>query len=145
MIHELTVPHRLNAYMASNPELRQLSSKARQLTTLQQHYELIAPPSLRSSSRVFQLRQKVAVITADNGAVAAKLRQMTAELISLFQARGCEVTGIQIRVQVASHRPPGRSVPRKLGQGARAALEELEKELCDSPLKAALHRLARRA
>lgn len=138
------MPHRLNAFLASNQELRHLSSKARQLAALQQHYESIVPPTLQLGSRVLQLQQQTLILAASNGAVAAKLRQMTAELISLFQARGCEVTGIQIRVQVTN---PPRSVPsepRKLGKQARDALSELQENLADSPLKTALKRLARR-
>ncbi len=139
------MPHRLNAFLASNQELRQLSSKARQLAALQRNYALIVPPSLQASSRVLQLRQQLVVIGADNGAVASKLRQMTTEIISLFQARGCEVTGIQIRVQVGSPRLPAKTTPRKLGQDARNALEELGEKLDDSPLKSALRRLAKRS
>jgi hypothetical protein len=138
------VPYRLNAYLASNQELRQLSSKAEQLTALQRHYELIAPPSLLQGSRILQLRQQVVVIAANNGAVAGKLRQMTAELISLFQARGCEVTGIQIKVQVTTLTRPISSEPRKLGKPARDALNKLDENLADSPLKTALRRLSKR-
>lgn len=87
----------------------------------------------------------MAVIAATNGAVAAKLRQMTAELISLFQARGCEITGIQIKVQVKTPPPAIPSVPKKLGKAAKDALSELEGNLADSPLKTALKRLARRS
>lgn len=111
---------------------------------MQKHYELIVPHSLQGSSRMLQLRQQLVVIAADNGAVAAKLRQLSAELISLFQARGCEVTGIQIKVQVTT---PTRIVPpepRKLGKSARDALNELDENLADSPLKTALRRLAKR-
>jgi hypothetical protein len=139
------VPHRLKAYLTSNLELRQLSSKAEQLTALQRHYQSIVPPSLKNSSYVLQLNRQVAVIAAMNGAVAAKLRQMTEELISLFQARGCEITGIQIKVQVAAPPPIIPSVPRKLGKAAKDALSELEESLADSPLKSALKRLARRS
>lgn len=137
------MPHRLNAYLASNQDLRQLSSKAGQLNALQRHYESIAPPSLRRSSQVLQLHQQTLVIAANNGAVAAKLRQMTAELISLFQARGCEITGIQIKVQVAVPPRAILSEPRKLGKEARAALSELQGNLADSPLRNAIRRLAR--
>jgi hypothetical protein len=138
------LPHRLNAYIASNQELRQLSSKARQLNVLQQQYEAIVPPALKLGSQVIQLQQQILVIAANNGAVAAKLRQMTAELISLFQARGCEVTGIQIKVQVTSPPRAIPSEPRKLGKPARDALNKLEENLADSPLKTALRRLAKR-
>jgi hypothetical protein len=138
------VPHRLNAFLASNPELRQLSSKVKQLSVLQQHYELIVPPSLQNSSRVLHIRQQVVVIAADNGAVAAKLRHMISELISLFQARGCEVTGIQIRVQVSTPPSPNPANSRKPSKTARVALGELDNNLPDSPLKTALRRLAKR-
>jgi hypothetical protein len=138
------VPHRLNAFLASSPELRQFAGKARQFAAVQRHFEHIVPTSLKNSSRVLQLRKQVAIIAADNGAVAAKLRQMAPELISLFQARGCEVTGIQIRVQVAvpDRIPAPRA--RKLGNTARDALGELDGKLRDSPLKAAIRRLSRR-
>ena len=139
------MPHRLNAYLASNQELRQLSSKASQLAALQRHYASIAPPALQRSSQVLRLHQQTLFIAADNGAVAAKLRQMTTELISLFQARGCEITGIQIKVQVAA---PPRTIPaepRRLGKEARDALSELQENLADSPLKNAIKRLARRS
>jgi hypothetical protein len=139
------VPHRLKAYLASNLELRQLSSKAEQLTSLQRHFDNIVPPSLKNSSHVLQLNRQAVVIAAANGAVAAKLRQMTTELISLFQARGCEITGIQIKVQVANPTPAIPPKPRQLGKAARDALNELEENLAESPLKTALHRLAKRA
>jgi hypothetical protein len=139
------VPHRLKAYLASNQEFRQLSRKAEQITTLQRHYEAISPPALAKNSQVLQLDRQTVVIAAHNGAVAAKLRQMTAELISLFQARGCEVTGIQIKVQVRSQSPAISSKPRILGKSAHDALSKLDEKLPDSPLKNALRRLSKRS
>ncbi|MBU0620255.1 MAG: DUF721 domain-containing protein [Gammaproteobacteria bacterium] len=138
------MPHRLNAFLASNQDLRLLSSKAEQIAALQKHYESILPDSLKRNSQVLQLRQQTLIIAVPSGAVAAKLRQMTGELISLFQARGCEVTGIQIKVQVRSTQPPIKTLPRKPGAGARTALEKLGQTLSDSPLRSALMRLAKR-
>jgi hypothetical protein len=138
------VPHRLKAILASNSGLRQLSSKAEQLIVLQRHFEHIVPKPLQKSSRVLRQRQQVIVLAADNGAVAAKLRQMTDELISLFQARGYEVTGIQIKVQVTAPPPISPAKPRKLGKAAQDALSELGENLADSPLKTALRRLSKR-
>lgn len=139
------MPYRLNAFLASNEELRQLSSKAKQITALQRQYESIAPLNLTRSSQVLRLHQQTMVIAANNGAVASKLRQMSAELISLFQARGYEVTLIQIKVQVTI---PARIVPaepRKLGKSALDALNKLDENLVDSPLKSALRRLVKRS
>ncbi len=138
------MPHRLKAFLASTNELRQLSRKAEQVTALQRHYELLVPPTLLQCSRILQLRQQVVIIAADNGAVASKLRQMSDELISLFQARGCEVTGIQIKVQVTVPPLVGSSKKRILGKTAQDALEKLEENLPDSPLKTALRRLSKR-
>jgi hypothetical protein len=137
------VPSRLNAYLASNQELRQLSSKAKQLAALQRHYEAIVPPNLARNSLILRLHQQTMVIAANNGAVASKLRQMSAELISLFQARACEVTVIQIRVQVTVPSRIMPSEPRKLGKSAREALNRLDENLAESPLKSALRRLIR--
>ena len=138
------MPHRLKAILASHIELRQLSRKAEQLTALQRNFELLAPPSLLQCSRILQLRDQVVVIAADNGAVAAKLRQMTAELISLFQARGCEITGIQIKVQVNVPPSVTPTEPRILSKTAQDALNKLGENLPDSPLRTALRRLGKR-
>jgi hypothetical protein len=84
------------------------------------------------------------ILGADNGAVAAKLRQISSELISSFLTMGCEVTGIQIRVQVLVQPQIKSPRPRKIGQNGKKALEGLAVELEDSPLKNALKRLAKR-
>jgi hypothetical protein len=135
------VPLRLNALLASNQQLRQFASKARQLSALQQLYESLVPPAFRHGTQVIEQQQQTLIIAANNGAVAAKLRHMSGELISLFQAKGCEITGIQIRVQVATPLPAARPAPRKLGKAAREALGKLDENLAESPLKAALERL----
>lgn len=122
-----------------------LSSKATLLRALQRHYESFAPSNLTRNSQVLRMNHQTLVLAANNSAVAAKLRHMVAELISLFQARGCEVTGIQIRVQVSIPPRPVTQKPRKLGKAAREALHELDENLTDSPLKAALKRLAKEA
>lgn len=92
-----------------------------------------------------QLDGQTLIIGADNGAVAAKLRQISNELISSFLTRGCEVTGIQIRVQVRIQPQVEPPRLRKIGQNGKKALEEFAFELEDSPLKDALKRLAKRS
>ncbi len=111
---------------------------------LQRHYQQIAPPSLLQASRVMQLHGQTLILSADNGAVAAKLRQISTELISLFRTRGCEITGIQIRVQVRFRPAPVATTPRTLGKKGQEELENLVLNLQDSPLKSALKRFAKR-
>ncbi len=133
---------RLNSYFGASPELRQLSSKAGQLLALQRHYEQIAPASLMRCSRVLQLEQKILTLAANNGAVAAKLRQLAPELTKLLQNKGCEVTGIQVRVQVTLPAAECTLASPMLSTTGRKRLIELAVELPDSPLKSALQRLA---
>jgi hypothetical protein len=136
---------RLNSYFGASPELRQLSSKAGQLLALQRHYEQIAPASLMPFSRVLQLERQILTLAANNSAIAAKLRQLAPELTGLFQSKGCEVTGIQVRVQVTLPAPDRTSTPPTLSATGRNRLTELAVELPDSPLKSALQRLAQKS
>jgi hypothetical protein len=136
------VSQRLNSYFGTSPELRQLSRKAMGLLALQRHYEQLVPPTLARSSHVLQLEGQILTLAADNGAVAAKLRQLAPELTGQFRNKGCEVAGIQVRVQVSSSsdRPP---LPARLSAAGRKRLIESAAELPDSPLKDALQRLAK--
>jgi len=106
------------------------------------HYEQVAPPSLLRSSHVIQIESNVLTLAANNSAVAAKLRQMTPELVRQLQLHGCEVTGIQVRVQVTSPPAAHTAIPASLSVRGKQQLSELAATLCDSPLKSALQRLA---
>lgn len=139
----MTVSKRLNSYFDASHELRQLSLKADRLLALQRHYERIAPPSLAHASLVLQLEQQTLAIAANNSATAAKLRQLAPELIQSFQDKGCEVTRIQVQVQVVQ--PPSRRIFRhaSVSEAGRKRLIELAVKLPDSPLKSALQRLSK--
>ncbi|HEX5364855.1 MAG TPA: hypothetical protein VFW59_11355, partial [Gallionella sp.] len=58
--------------------------------------------------------------------------------------KGCEVSGIRVKVQVAYAAPQPQQRPRELSKTARNALNELGANLDDSPLKQALQRMARK-
>lgn len=137
--------HRLNAILTSSRELRQLTGKAQQLTALQRQLTQLVPPALSRACRVTQIDGQKLTLTADSGVIAAKLRQMSTELLSGLQARGCEVTVIQVQVQVSTppYIPPAQA--REIGAEGKAQLNQLAETLADSPLKQALTRLARRS
>lgn len=81
-------------------------------------------------------------VAVANAAIAAKLRQLAPELVVLLQNRGCEVSGIRVKVQVSFDPSQPVAIPRKLGKNARDALHELSQTLGDSPLKLALKKMA---
>lgn len=134
---------RLNSFLAASQELRQLAGKAKQLLLLQQHYELALPATLRRASHIMQCERRILTIAADNGAVAAKLRQMTPDLLKTLQEFGHDVTVIQVRVQVST--PPQIPAVAKpaLSSSGKQQLSELAETLPDSPLRRALLELAR--
>jgi len=137
------VPHRLNAFFANSSELGQLTSKARELMALQQQLEQIIPSSLKRGCRVMQLDQQKMILSANNGATASKLRQISTELIAKLSDTGCKVTLIQVVVQVTT--PP--LIPpiqkRSISSSGKNQLIQLAEKLIDSPLKNALNRLAK--
>jgi hypothetical protein len=135
---------RLNAFLTSSQELRQISGKVRQLRSIQSLYEQIAPVSLLRSSQVLCIETGLLTLAANNGAIAAKLRQMTPELLRQLQLQGCEVTGIQVRVQVTVPPNPRPALPSSLSEEGIQQLNNLASTLGDSPLKSALQRLANR-
>lgn len=135
------MPHRLNDFLTASSELAQLTSKARQLMTLQQQLEHIIPSSLKHGCRVMQLDQQKLILSANNGAIASKLRQMSTELIAKLSDIGCKVTLIQIVVQVSipPYTPPPKA--RTLSPSGKNDLAQLADQIADSPLKDALNRL----
>ena len=135
---------RLGSYFSASQELCQLSRKAEQLVALQRHYERLAPPSLMRASHVLQLERQTLTLAANNSAAAAKLRQLAPQLVSQFQSAGCEVTGIRVKVQVASPPIVCAPAPALLSATGRQRLMDLADSLSESPLKNALHRLARK-
>ena len=118
--------------------------KARILSALQQHFVSVAP-QLAEVSVVIGLQFGTLSIASTNATIAAKLRQLAPEIAANLQNRGCEVSGIRVKVQVAYSRTPPKAMLRKLGNSARNALHELGTTLkSDSPLKIAVEIMAKK-
>jgi hypothetical protein len=133
--------------LKADSAMARLSSHAARLVELQALLASALPANLARAARVANVKSGKLVIHADNGAVAAKLRQMTPRLASLFAFQGGEVTGIDIRVQARS-RNPANSTPRTptgVSSPAKRALTTLESTLPEgSRLRLALARLIER-
>jgi hypothetical protein len=138
------VAQHLKTLLNGNQELRPLLAKAQALSALQRHFISVAPPHLAQSSQVQVLGLQLGTlsIAVANATVAAKLRQLAPELTIMMQNRGCEVSGIRVKVQVSFDRLQPKPAPHKLSKTAQNALNELSLSLNDSPLKLALEKMA---
>lgn len=134
----------LKALLNGNSDLRPIIAKAEILSALQRHFISIAPAHLAQSSQIQVLGLQLGTlsIAVANATVAAKLRQLAPELAVSMQHRGCEVSGIRIKVQVSFDRLQPKPAPHKLSKTAQNALYELSKSLNDTPLKFALEKMA---
>jgi hypothetical protein len=139
------VSQHLKTLLNGNQELRPLLAKAQALSALQRHFISVAPPNLAQSSQVQVLGLQLGTLSlaVANATAAAKLRQLAPELVTLMQNRGCEVSGIRVKVQVSFDRLQPRPTPHKLSKKAQNALNALSLSLNDSPLKLALEKMTK--
>jgi hypothetical protein len=132
--------------IANSGNFKSLAQHARRLEDLQHLLFEAVPPALAAASRVSNCKAGLLVISADNAAVAAKLRQLAPRLLSHLGKAEIQVTGIRVDVQVKAHKikdeheVTGRSLP----PDAIQKFSGLADRLPASPLKTAVMKLARR-
>ena len=136
--------HKIGDVIATSESLKALAHQAQRLKELQHLLFEAIPPALAAASRVTNLRSGTLVISADNAAAAAKLRQLTPRLLLRVREQGTEVTGIRVDVQVKVHKIKAEDdfTKRSLPTDAIQKIETLSGALPPSPLKSALARLA---
>ena len=138
--------HKIDFYLKSSDRLRSLSQEAQRLAELNRLLLNIAPPELTQACCVKELRDGTLTLLAENAAIAAKLKQLAARLLVAYQKQRSEITSIRIEVQVreAKSAPVPKPQPKRLSIETIEHLERLAGQLEESPLKAALARLAAR-
>jgi len=143
----------LHTLLTENDTLRPLVAKLRHVNSLQQIYlEALADalPELEGfaqASRVSAIIGTTIVISAANGPVAAKLKQVVPRLLLKFQMQEQKLTSIRVEVQpdwavtmtaAAPPKSPARNpIPDE-------QLADLADSLSDSPLKSALEQIKKR-
>lgn len=128
--------------------LARLAGHAARLLRLQRVFESAVPRPMARSARVANLKLGKLIIHADNGGVAAKLRQITPTLVDVFHNEAVEVTGIEVKVQPRhDKRAESAGISHgPLGDHAKQGLTSLAERLpADSPLRDALQRLVKTA
>jgi hypothetical protein len=137
---------KLSALIINNAGLTALTRATQCIAALQRLYVICAPPDMVRASRVVNNRNGMLVIAADNGAIAAKLRQLAPRLLKNMQKQGVEVTGIRVQVQVERTSPAPRIRVEKtpLTIDSIDNFENLSKQVKDPDLRSALARFAAR-
>lgn len=137
---------KLSALIIDNAGLTALSRATQCIAALQRLYVVCAPPDMVRASRVVNNHDGMLVIAADNGAIAAKLRQQAPRLLKNMQKQGAEVTGIRVQVQVERSMPATRKRAEKkpLSIDSIDNFEKLSKQVKDPELRSALARFAAR-
>lgn len=137
---------KLSALLSNTAGLSALTRASQRISALQRLYTVCAPPELTQASRVINEHDGMLVIAADNGAVAAKLRQITPRLLKNLQKQSAEVTGIRVQIQVNN---PAQA---KSAGGKKNSLpidlieyfEGLSRQVKNPELRSALERFAAR-
>jgi hypothetical protein len=126
--------------------LSALTRTMQHLAALQRLYAVCAPPELTQASRVVGDRNGMLVIAADNGAIAAKLRQLAPRLLKNLQKQRAQVTGIQVQTQVKEVTLLAQSSAKNniLPVDLIDDFESLSKQVKDPGLRSALARFAAR-
>jgi len=136
----------LQEHLASGDSMARLAAHAQRLLQFQRLLEAALPAALRPHARVANFRLGKLLIHAENGAVAAKIRQFGPSLASELCYKDVKVTQIEVRVQARNPSPPGlpHQRPALPGLEQKQGLTMLAHNLPEeSPLKDALERLLR--
>lgn len=133
--------HRINYFLKTPSDAPSWLDEVRQLNKLQQTFSGLVPPPLARACTVGQYARGTMLIYADNGAIAAKLKQLTPRLLLDFWKTGLEVSVIRVEVQVRPSRPEAPPICSRMSPAGLKSLESLASELPESPLREALDRL----
>jgi hypothetical protein len=137
---------RLQQIMAGESVMAELLKRRQHEHALETRVRRALPPSLAACVAVADGRSTELLLAAVSGAAAALLRQRAPDLLRALVAEGWEFTGIRVRVQARSKSPSSAiSSKKQIDALVVTQLKATAEALGDSPLAAALSRLARRA
>jgi len=86
-------------YLDADAAVGRVMAHARLLLKLSSRFDESAPGALRHAAHVANYKSGKIIIHAENGAVAAKLRQMSRRLCGELSLEGAECNDIEVKVQ----------------------------------------------
>ena len=136
----------LEHYLDNDAAAGRVMAHARLLLKLTRRFEAVAPAAVAHAARVANFKSGKIVIHADNGAVAAKIRQMSQRLCDELSKGGAECSGIEVKVQ--PRQIPCQSMAstqKPLSASTCGVLRSTSENLPKGPLREALETLLTRA
>lgn len=137
---------RLQQILTGETAVAELLKRRQHELALEARVKQALPPSLAARVTVADGRPPELALMAASGAAAALLRQRAPDLLRALMQEGMEFTGIRVRVQARPPaRPPAKAAIKQIDKSCAAVLDATAVALGDSPLAAAMARLAARA
>lgn len=135
-------PLRLRGLLKQNSSLAALLPEAERLRALDRALAGVVGPQVGRACRVAALQGGAAIVYCSSGAVAARLRAQSASVLRALAMPGQPLSELKIKVR-ADWAVPTRAEKSGMDRKAVAAWEELEAQVHDDALKAAVARLIR--
>lgn len=133
-------------YLNADAAAGRVMAHARLLMRLSRRFASSAPSALSASATVANYRPGKVIIHARNGAVAAKLRQLTRRLCVDLSKEGVECNEIEVKVQpIQTPLRSTSSTIKPLSKNSFGILQKATADLPEGPLRKALERLLERA
>ncbi|MGB4812940.1 MAG: DciA family protein [Methylophilaceae bacterium] len=127
------------------PEFNALKAHSKDTAIAQALWVSIAPKLMLPFTRAKGIKNQQLLITADNNAVAAKIKLLAPSLLIQLENLGSEVTAILVKVQVKSTPEVKPKAIKNLSKKAADDIELLADKLAGTSLGDALSRLAAKA
>ena len=133
---------KLHSVLRTDPLLTRMLTEFESIMLAQQSYLRTVPSPLGLYSRVITVTGEELLLTADNGAIATKLKQLTPDLLAALQREGWQFTSIRVQVQVRKpDEPQAKRIKKQIDSYGIQSLQKLAQRLENGSLKAALERL----
>lgn len=132
---------------AATATLSGLMQHARTLQRLQDALVKTLPPNMARSCRVANLTADTITVLCNHPSLGARLRQLGPSLINAWRVAGfaCSALEVRIRPGLPEDKTPEAFYRAPLSAAAASSLSDLENEIHDAGLKAALARLRQSA
>lgn len=132
-------------FFCDNGKLRTLFTRVQSFIVLQSIWETVAPDNLAAVSHIGQNDAGEAIIYCDNGAAAAKLRQLLPSLAEALRGKGVATVNLQVKVRARTIPMQIRAArKREISHAGLKNIGQLSEHLEAGALKSALERLLAR-